>query len=47
MRIMNSLQEIMKLHVDAYTKSRKLPSNILKALYSIRNCRTAALGGHA
>jgi len=36
----------MKLHGEAYIKSKKLPSNILKALYSIRDCRTAALGGH-
>jgi Putative transposase. len=43
---MNSLQDIMALHGEAYTKSRKLPSNILKALYSIKDCRTAALGGH-
>jgi hypothetical protein len=43
---MNSLQDIMKLHGEDYTKSRNLPSNILKALYSIRDCRTAALGGH-
>ena len=43
---MNSLQDIMELHGEAYTKSRKLPSNILKALYSIKDCRTASLGGH-
>ena len=43
---MNSLQHIMELHGESYTKSKKLPSNILKALYSIKDCRTAALGGH-
>lgn len=43
---MNSLQSIMELHGEAYVKSKKLPSNILKALYSIKDCRTAALGGH-
>lgn len=43
---MNSLQEIINLHGEAYIKSKKLPSNILKALYSIKDCRTAALGGH-
>lgn len=43
---MNSLQEIINLHGNAYIRSKKLPSNILKALYSIRDCRTAALGGH-
>jgi Transposase zinc-binding domain/Putative transposase len=43
---MNSLQNIMELHGEAYVKSKKLPSNILKALYSIKDCRTAALGGH-
>ena len=43
---MNSLQHIMELHGESYTKSKKLPPNILKALYSIKDCRTAALGGH-
>lgn len=43
---MNSLQDIMELHGEAYIKSRKLPSNILKALYSIKDCKTATLGGH-
>lgn len=43
---MNSLQNIIELHGDSYIKSRKLTSNILKALYSIKDCRTAALGGH-
>ncbi|MBC2579085.1 IS91 family transposase [Clostridium sp. DJ247] len=43
---MNSLQNIIELHGESYIKSRKLPSNILKALYSIKYCRTAALGGH-
>jgi hypothetical protein len=43
---MNSLQDIMELHGEAYIKSRKLPSNIIKALYSIKSCRTAELGGH-
>lgn len=44
---MNSLQNIMELHGEAYVKSKRLPSNILKALYSIKDCRTAELGGHA
>ncbi|MCY6354483.1 IS91 family transposase [Clostridium sp. ZS2-4] len=43
---MNSLQDIMELHGESYIKARKLPPNILKALYSIKDCRTAALGGH-
>lgn len=43
---MNSLQDIIVLHGESYAKSRQLPSNILKALYSIKDCRTAALGGH-
>lgn len=43
---MNSLQQIMNLHGETYTKSKNLPSNIIKALYSIKDCRTAALGGH-
>lgn len=36
----------MKLHVEDYTKLRKLPSNVVKALYSINDCKTATLGGH-
>jgi len=43
---MNSLQDIMELHGEAYIKSRKLPPNIIKALYSIKSCRTAELAGH-
>ena len=44
---MGSLQQVIELHGENYSKIRKLPSNILKALYSIKDCRTAALGGHA
>src|SRR5476649_1881835 len=33
---MNSLQDIIKLHGEAYTKSRILPSNILKAFILFR-----------
>ena len=44
---MASLQQVVELHGENYTMLRKLPSNILKALYSIKDCRTAALGGHA
>ena len=44
---MGSLQQVVELHGENYTRLRKLPSNILKALYSIKDCRTAALGGHA
>lgn len=36
----------MKLHVEDYTKLRKLPLNVLRTLYSINDCKTAALGGH-
>ena len=43
---MNSLQDIIRLHGESYIKSNVLPSNILKALYSIKDCRTATLGGH-
>ena len=43
---MSSLQEVIALHGDEYIKSKKLPSNVLKGLYSIKDCRTAALGGH-
>lgn len=44
---MGSLQQVIELHGESYSKIRKLPSNILKALYSIKDCRTAVLGGHA
>jgi hypothetical protein len=43
---LGSLQQVIELHVEDYTKSRKLPSNVLRALYSIKDCKTAALGGH-
>lgn len=43
---MSSLQNIMELHGEDYVKSRKLPANILKALFSIKGCKTAELGGH-
>jgi rubrerythrin len=43
---MNSLQDIIKLHREKYINSKKLPSNVLKTVYSIKDCRTAALGGH-
>lgn len=43
---MGSLQEVMKLHVEDYTKLRKLPLNVVKVLYSINDCKTATLGGH-
>ena len=41
---MNSLQHTMKLNLDSSTKSTKLPSNILKALYSIKDYSPDALG---
>lgn len=43
---MSSLQNIMELHANEFIKARNLPSNILKALISIKDCKTAALGGH-
>jgi len=43
---MGSLQEIMELHGINYVRERKLPLNISNALFSIKSCRTAALGGH-
>lgn len=43
---MASLQEIIEMHGEKYCMSKRLPSNIIKALYSIKDCRTAALGGH-
>lgn len=43
---MGSLQEIMELHGTEYIREQKLPLNISNALFSIKSCRTAALGGH-
>lgn len=43
---MSSLQEVMVLHGDKYSKSKKLPLNIHKTLSAIKFCRTSALGGH-
>lgn len=43
---MSSLQEVMSAHGDEYIRRKKLPSNILRAISSIKYCKTASLGGH-
>ena len=43
---MGSLQEIIELHGTDYVKSESCRFNISNALFSIKSCRTAALGGH-
>ena len=43
---MSSLQEIMSVHGEDYIRSKRLPSNIIRALSSIQYCKTASLGGH-
>lgn len=43
---MSSLQEIMSVHGGDYIRSKRLPSNIIRALSSIQYCKTASLGGH-
>ena len=43
---MVELQDIFSQHGDAYLANHKLLPNQLKAMRSIRDCRTAALGAH-
>ncbi len=43
---MIELQDIFSQHGDTYLSNHKLLPNQLKAMRSIRNCRTAALGAH-
>ena len=43
---MSSLQEVMSGHGEDYIRSKVLPSNIKRAIYSIQYCKTASLGGH-
>jgi hypothetical protein len=38
--------DIFNLYGDAYCEQYKLPAEQYKAINAIRNCRTAALGGH-
>lgn len=43
---MAEIQDIFCKYGEEYRKKHGLPLNILKAIYSIKNCRTAELGGH-
>lgn len=43
---MSSLQEVMSVHGEDYIRRKRLPSNIIRAIYSIQYCKTASLGGH-
>lgn len=43
---MSSLQEVMAIHGDEYIRRKSLPSNIMRALASVKYCKTASLGGH-
>jgi hypothetical protein len=41
-----TLQEVFERSFDEYAGSRRLPQHLVKAAQAIRQCRTAALGGH-
>lgn len=43
---MAEIQDIFSEHVEEYRKKHRLPPNILKAIYSIKDCSTAEVGGH-
>ena len=40
------LADVIRRYADRYQRTRRLSSAQYKALWAIRNCRTAALGGH-
>ncbi|MFQ5426915.1 MAG: IS91 family transposase [Gaiellales bacterium] len=41
-----TLQEVFRRGFDEYARSRRLPGHVYRAARAIRDCRTAALGGH-
>jgi hypothetical protein len=41
-----TVQHILQQHYDPFAKRRPLSSNMRRAAYWLRHCRTAALGGH-
>jgi hypothetical protein len=43
---MPELQDIFRLYSDDYLKAHPQPPHVWKAVNAIKNCRTAALGGH-
>lgn len=43
---MPEIQNIFKLHGDAYLEASTPPPHVHKAVRAIRDCRTSALGGH-
>jgi predicted Zn-ribbon and HTH transcriptional regulator len=45
-RPMTELQDVFNQHGDTYLSNHKLLPNQLKAMRSIKDCRTAALGAH-
>ncbi|MDA0835253.1 MAG: IS91 family transposase [Planctomycetota bacterium] len=46
MRSPASLQSILNTHYTRYAKSRRLRADVQRAAHRIRDCQTAALGGH-
>ncbi|MCE7699773.1 MAG: IS91 family transposase [Methanobacterium paludis] len=43
---MTEVQDIFRDYGDEYRRKHKLPLHILRVMGSIKNCRTASLGGH-
>lgn len=43
---MSEIQDIFRLHGGGYLDSHTPPPHVCKAVHAIRDCRTAALGGH-
>ena len=44
---MPELQDVFRLYGAGYLSAHRLPPHVAKAARAIRDCRTAALGGHA
>ena len=41
-----TVQSILQAGLKAFRRTRSLPFYLLKAAYALRDCKTAALGGH-
>jgi hypothetical protein len=41
-----TVQEILRQHFESFSAEHNLPSHVLRAAKLLRDCRTAALGGH-
>jgi len=41
-----TLQQLLDAHYPAFERTHPLPKHVREAVHCLRNCRTAALGGH-